>query len=152
MAKGGVGGGDSKSSIGVSSIDVGNGLPLLLASAGDRDVGSVDTGGRLQANSIGVGSIGSNSVGVGTQVERISLSLSLLLAQVARYRDISSIHTGGRLEAHSIRVASIAIGSYSSCIGVSSEEQGVSISHSGSHKGRDNNKELHDDDAALICL
>merc|ERR1719516_717568 len=119
MAEGGVGGSDSNSSIGVSSIDVGLSLPLLLPSAGDRDVGSVDTGGRLQANSVGVGSIGSNSVGVSSQVERISLSLPLLLAQVARYRDIGSINTRGRLEAHSIGGASIAISSYSSSIGVS---------------------------------
>merc|ERR1712098_560858 len=152
----------TKGSIGVSSIAIGStieegrvslGLPLLLASTGDRDVKSIDTGSRLakdiRVDSIGVGTIEGRE---GSSIEKSRVSLGLSLANKVdststRHRHISGIHTGSTLESsNSIGVASItSIG-----IGGSIQESWVSLSHGSSNKGGNSNKELHDDDAALI--
>merc|ERR1712115_425343 len=148
------------SSIGVSSIEEGRvslGLPLLLSSTGDRDVESIDTRSRLakdiRVDSIGVGTI-EGWEGSSIEKSRVSLSLGLSLANEVdststRHRHIGGIHTGSTLESsNSIGVASIA----SIGIGGSIQESRVSLSHGSSNKGGNSNKELHDDDAALISV
>merc|ERR1719158_626660 len=150
--------------IGVSSIAIGStieegrvsfGLPLFLSSTGDRNVKSIDTGSRLakdiRVDSIGVGTI-EGWEGSAIEKSRVSLSLGISLANKmestsTRHRHISGIHAGGTLEpSNSIGVASIA----SIGIGGSIQESWVSLSHGSSNKGGNSNKELHDDDAALI--
>merc|ERR1719347_1472967 len=108
------------SSIWVSSkenLSISFSLPLLLASTGDRNVESINTGSRLakdiRVDSIGVGTI-EGRVGSVIEKGRVSLSLGLSLANKVdststRHRHIGSIHTGSTLEpSNSIGVASIS--------------------------------------------
>merc|ERR1719378_1572866 len=112
---------------------------------GDRDVGSVHTGGRLAKGivvGIRVGTIG-GSIGVGSKEESgisISITLTKSMDISTRDRDISGVHTGGRFaigigQTKTIGVGTIAIGAI--------EEGRVSLSIGSSNQSRCKDKELH---------